>query len=133
MNNTEFTGLLNSNEKRAFQAAMDVIKNFLGNNRSENYKQIVKEMINAYGGMGVNMSLKIHFLHNHLDFFPENCGAFSDEHGERFHQDIKIIEQRFKGKEYCHMLGEYCWSICRKTSESMHKRRTNRKKYFITK
>jgi len=27
------------------------------------------------------MSLKIHFLHLHLDFFPENCGAESDEHG----------------------------------------------------
>ena len=32
------------------------------------------------------MSLKIHFLHSHLDFFPENLGDVSDEHGERFHQ-----------------------------------------------
>ncbi|GBP90238.1 hypothetical protein EVAR_100685_1 [Eumeta japonica] len=30
------------------------------------------------------MSLKIHFLHSHLDFFPQNLGAVSDEHGERF-------------------------------------------------
>jgi len=29
------------------------------------------------------MSLKIHFLHSHLDFFPENLGAMSDKHGER--------------------------------------------------
>jgi len=28
------------------------------------------------------MSLKIHFLHSHLDFFPSNLGDFSDEHGE---------------------------------------------------
>ena len=27
------------------------------------------------------MSEKIHFLHSHLDFFPENGGAVSDEHG----------------------------------------------------
>ncbi|UYV73934.1 hypothetical protein LAZ67_11001501 [Cordylochernes scorpioides] len=26
------------------------------------------------------MSLKIHFLHSHLDFFPDNLGAVSDEH-----------------------------------------------------
>lgn len=40
---------------------------------------------------GLNMSLKIHFLHSHLDFFPENLGDVSDEHGERFHQEIKTI------------------------------------------
>jgi hypothetical protein len=28
------------------------------------------------------MSLKVHFLDSHLDFFPENLGAVSDEHGE---------------------------------------------------
>ena len=41
---------------------------------------------------------KIHFLHSHLDFFPENCGAVSDEHGERFHQDISLMEKRYQGK-----------------------------------
>ena len=27
------------------------------------------------------MSLKMHFLHSHLDFFPPNLGAVSDEQG----------------------------------------------------
>ena len=44
------------------------------------------------------MSYKLHFLHNHSDQFPENCGDFSDEHGERFHQDIKNKEQRYQGR-----------------------------------
>jgi len=43
------------------------------------------------------VSLKIHFLHSHWDFFPENCGAVSDEHAERFHQDISSIEKRYQG------------------------------------
>ena len=30
------------------------------------------------------MSLKLHFLHLQLAFFPENLGAMSNEHGERF-------------------------------------------------
>ena len=34
--------------------------------------------------MGCNMSLKVHVLHSHLDFFWENLGDVSDEHGERF-------------------------------------------------
>jgi len=47
------------------------------------------------------MSLKIHFLHSHLDFFPESCGAVSDEHGERFHQDISSMEKSYQGKLNC--------------------------------
>ena len=31
-------------------------------------------------------------------FFAPNLGAVSDEHGERFHQDITLIESRYKGK-----------------------------------
>ena len=41
------------------------------------------------------MSLKIHFLESHLDFLPENLGEVSDEHGERFHQDITAMEKRY--------------------------------------
>jgi hypothetical protein len=44
------------------------------------------------------MSVKIQFLHTHLDFFPENCGAVSNEHSELFHQDIEAIEKRCAGK-----------------------------------
>ncbi|CAL1526434.1 unnamed protein product [Lymnaea stagnalis] len=42
------------------------------------------------------MSLKIHFLHSHLDFFPDNCAMDRDEHRERFHQDIATMEQRYQ-------------------------------------
>jgi hypothetical protein len=38
-----------------------------------------------------------HFLSSHLDFFGENCGFVSDEHGERFHQDIATMEADTKG------------------------------------
>lgn len=43
------------------------------------------------------MSLKIHFLHSHLSFFPKNLGDESDEHGERFHQQMKAIVRRYQG------------------------------------
>lgn len=55
------------------------------------------------------MSPKIHYLHQHLDFFRENLGKISDEHGERFHQQIKLIERRFEGKNDEHMLAEFVW------------------------
>jgi hypothetical protein len=42
------------------------------------------------------MSLKIQFLHAHLDFFPENCGAVSDNMASDF---IKILQPWRRGME----------------------------------
>ena len=50
-------------------------------------------MLQNYQEMKVNMSLKIHILHPQLNFFPENLGAVSVEHGKRFPQDIGEIEK----------------------------------------
>ena len=58
--------------------------------------------------MGCRMSLKIHFLHTHLDFFPENLGAVSDEQGQLFHQDITTMEQQYQGRWDPAMMGDYC-------------------------
>jgi hypothetical protein len=35
------------------------------------------------------MSAEVHYLHSHLDRFPENLGDLSEEQGEKFQQDIK--------------------------------------------
>lgn len=111
-------------EREAWRSLIEVTQQFLGNNKAENYKAIVGKLIENFGKMGVNMSLKIHFLESHLDFFPNNLGQFSDEHGERFHQDILRMEIRYKGKNVIHMLAEYCWSICRET-RGPYKRKSN--------
>ena len=72
---------------------------------------LVSVLLEKYHQLGCNMSLKIHFLHSHLNFFPPSCGAVSDEHGERFHQDILNIEKRYQGECTSTMLADYCW-IC---------------------
>ena len=46
--------------------------------------------------MGARILLTMHFLHFHLEFFPENNGDVSEEHGERFHQDFKLFEERYQ-------------------------------------
>jgi len=43
------------------------------------------------------MNVKLHFLDAHLDKFPENLGDFSEEQGERFHQDIRKLVIRDGG------------------------------------
>lgn len=76
------------------------------------------------------MSLKIHFLHSHLDFFPENLGAESDEQGERFHQDMLAIEKRYQGVWGEAMMADYCWGLTRETPPTLYKRRSGDKKHF---
>ena len=88
-----FDKLLQGDEKAAWNSFKFVIKVFLGNRRAQNYGELVNKRLQSYQKLGCNMSLKIHFLHSHLDSFQENCGAVCDEHGERFHQDISSMEK----------------------------------------
>ncbi|UYV73796.1 hypothetical protein LAZ67_11000937 [Cordylochernes scorpioides] len=67
--------------------------------------------------LGCNMSLMIYFLHSHLDFFPDNLVAVSDEHGERFHQDISSMEKRYQGEWSSVMFADYCWTLKRDVAQ----------------
>jgi len=49
------------------------------------------------------MSVKVHFLHSHVNYFPENLEAIIEEQGESFHQDIKTIEKIPGMLEYQHV------------------------------
>ena len=48
--------------------------------------------------LSTRMSTKMHFLNSHLNYFPENCGDYSEEQSERFHQDIHMMEERYQGR-----------------------------------
>ena len=63
-----------------------------GKTRSRNYTALIDELLACFEFIGCNMSLKVHFLHSHLSFFPVNASDVSDEHGEKFHQDISEME-----------------------------------------
>jgi hypothetical protein len=102
----------------------NVTKSFLGNHKAENYHETVSDLLTAYKPMGCNMSLKVHFLDSHLDFYPENLGAVSDEHGERFHQDIYNMEKRYRGKWSLSMLADYCWTLKRDVPLAIYSRRS---------
>ena len=74
-----------SMELRAWKAFKWFCANFLGNKKPPSFKMGVENLLEAYKKMGCRMSLKFHFLHSHVDFFPANLGTTSDEQGERFH------------------------------------------------
>jgi hypothetical protein len=66
-----------------------------------------------------------------LDFFSDNCGAVSDKHGERFHQDISSVEKRYQVKWNCAMLADYRWTLARDAPTMQYKRQTKRKKNYM--
>jgi hypothetical protein len=59
---------------------------------------MVADLVQSYKTMKWKVFLKVHFLQSHLYFFPEKLRAVSDEHGDRFHQDISTMEKRHQGK-----------------------------------
>ena len=85
MADDQFISSMTKIEKAVWLSFKEVIVNFLGNRRSPNYNEIVSKMVENFGKMGSLMNNKLHFLHNHLDSFSENCGDYSEEQGERFH------------------------------------------------
>lgn len=101
LNDPAFAELLSPIEAAAWDSFGLVVSCFLGKNKSRYYEGIVNDLIENYAKMGmqfyyiqlscilfiiyclslifsfslgVNMSLKIHFLHSHLNFFPANLG-----------------------------------------------------------
>jgi hypothetical protein len=61
--------------------------------------------------MGLNVSLKIHCLDSHLDFFPSNVGIVSDEHSKRFPQKIPDVEKHYQGRWNPNTLADYCQTL----------------------
>lgn len=128
----KFHQTLSNVELAAWKSFKTIVSEFLGNRKIETYEKLVKELLEHYCKMGCRMSLKIHFLHSHLNFFPENLGAVSDEQGERFHQDILTMEQRYQGRWDPAMMGDYCWFLMRE-SDQQYKRKSAFAKKLSTK
>ena len=89
---------MNPEEKNGWVAFSQVVNNFLGKTKYPEYKKSVKALLDNFHKLGCNISVKVHFLHSCLEYFPENLGALSEEQGEKFHLDIKITEKRYQGR-----------------------------------
>lgn len=73
--------------------------------------------------MGCRMSFKVQILDAHLDSFKANMSAYSEEQGERFHQDLQHFERRYQGTYNEHMMGDYIWRTrfyTRKSRKTTH-------------
>ena len=104
-----FTDTMTEIEDDVWNAFKEVVVKFLGIIKDPPYKETVRNMLDKFKLLGCKMSLKLHFLASHLDYFPPNLGAVSEEEGERFHQDLKDVERCYQGRWDVNMMADYCW------------------------
>ena len=94
---SNFVASVTAHEARVWNAFSLVASNFFDNTKRENYEDLVKKLLSSMQEVQCSMSIKLHFLKNHLEYFPENLGDISEERGERFHQDIRVMEEHYQG------------------------------------
>ncbi|GBP59676.1 hypothetical protein EVAR_39833_1 [Eumeta japonica] len=126
-----FTDTMTKIEKKAWNDFVWLVHNFLENKKSMDFSHHIEELMCQFQKLGCNMSIKLHFLHNHLDYFPSNLGDLSEEQGERFHQDLRTMEERYQGHWNAHMMADYCWSIQNSPQLSASARKCTKKKVFL--
>ena len=108
---TQFLSNMMNVEKKAWLSYIEIASKFFGNTKDSDYKKFVEYMLACFEALGCCMTLKVHFLHAHLDYFPQNSGGMSKAHGERFHQDIKSMETRYQDRWDVDMMANYCWCL----------------------
>ena len=98
-------------ERNAWQAFRIIVEGFLKNHRRDDYAMVVSNLIESYKKLDCRMSSKLHFLYSHLDFFRDNLGNVSEEHGD---QDIQVMKKCYQGRWDEAMMGDYVWNLVRK-------------------
>ena len=96
-----------------------LVQEFLGNHKAKNYVELVAKLVKTCGEMGCKMSFKVLILDVHLDEFKENMGAYSEEQGKRFHQDILDFELRYQEQYNERKIGDDMWEFFIKVTDSI--------------
>ncbi|QQP31526.1 Uncharacterized protein FKW44_025149 [Caligus rogercresseyi] len=122
--------LIKTQKCAAWKSFVQVVNNFLGNTKAANHARLISTMIEAFQKLGCLMSIKMHFLFSHMEKFPENLGAMSDEQGEGFHQDMRQMEERYQGRWDAVMMADYCWSLKRDNTAAAHTRESKKRRFM---
>ena len=93
-----FVSSMKQVEYNAWSSFVLVVENFLGENNSCNYVELVNSTLVSYKQLNAYMSIKVYLIFSQLEKFPENIGSVNDEQGERFHQDMRDMEKKYQGR-----------------------------------
>ena len=119
-----FTSRMTAVKSAAWCWNVSVVQEFLSKTKASYYWYLVDVMLRNFQALGSRMSIKLHYLFSRLDYFPENLGDASKEQGERFHQDIKMMEDRYQGRWDAHMMSDYCLTSIHVCTEQSYRRKS---------
>ena len=69
MQDQNFTARITVAERAAWCSNVSVIREFLGNTKATNQQNFVKVMLQNFQALCARMSIKLHYLFSHLDYF----------------------------------------------------------------
>ena len=128
LSSKELEDKMNDLERDAWQSFREVVHGFLGRNKADNNEDLVEALLQSYCKLVCRMSMKMHYLHSQLDFFRPNLTDVSEEHGERFHQDIQVMEKRYQGR-WVEAIMDYVWTLIREDKQ-IYKRKCRLSVHF---
>lgn len=128
MADADFVKLMSKVEANAWKSYKDHCQHFFSNSKTN--QSTIPKLMTSFKKMGCLMNLKLHIVQSHSDLFPANPASFSDEMGERAHQDLKLVEQRFAGKDLLSAITDYCWSLTRETDGGCFRKSRSKMSHF---
>lgn len=101
-----------------------MILNFLGNTKDPPYESTVADLMQHLRILGCNMSIKLHFLNSHVDYFWENLGSINKNKvsvfiktSKKWKGDIKVNGINLNGINLTCTMADYCWYLKRETEK----------------
>ena len=91
-----FTARMTVSERAASCSYVSVIREFLGNTKASNYRNLADVMLRNFQALGARMSIKLHYPFSNLCYFPKNLGGVSEKQKEKFCQDIRTMEGKIQ-------------------------------------
>ena len=116
-------------KKEAWQSFRGAVEGFLSNKKDPNFQKLVARLIRNFSKLGKSNIFEAAISLFTPGFFQNNLGDFSEENGERFHQDIESIKRKYQGRWDSAMMGDNVGCFIRRDT-SVHKRKARSAIYF---
>ena len=124
-----FDDALSAAELSAWRSLKSVITNFLGNNRSAEYEKEVDELLKNFSKIKGSYVSQNALSTVPLRLFPSELWR-PEEQGQRFHQVIRVMEERCQGRWDVNFLADYCWCLTRDVVATQHMRKSLKRSFI---
>ena len=119
------------NDKKAAGLSFAAVTQIsLGNKNANNFEVLITTMQLAFRNLGCSISVGNLLLNSHVNGFLEKSGAFHNELGKVFHQELMTMEKRYQRRWEKNIMADNCWSIRRDGYEEVHKCKCEKGKFW---